>query len=95
MPPPSMLRIVMSFPVDGGGCGTVVSAVPVLSMAETGAEIKYQRIQEGREWSVTSADAVLLGSCALDDRISAGSGKLFVRLREMVRTQKRMHELSK
>jgi hypothetical protein len=24
MPPPSMLRIVTSFPVDGGGCGTVV-----------------------------------------------------------------------
>jgi len=33
MPPPSMLRIVMSFPVDGGGCGTVAQfAVPLLSM---------------------------------------------------------------
>jgi hypothetical protein len=33
MPPPSMLRIVMSFPVDGGGCGTVAQlAVPLLML---------------------------------------------------------------
>lgn len=84
MPPPSMLRIVVSFLVDGGDCGTVVSAeaeaVPVMSMGETGAEIdQYQRIQELKN------DQPLLQMGFLDLAlwmvVSAGSRKLFVSLK--------------
>lgn len=48
MPPPAMLRIVMSFPVDGAVVVSVeAEAVPVMSMGETGAEVdQYERIQE-------------------------------------------------
>ena len=78
MPPPSMLRIVMSFPVDGGGCGTVAQlGVPLLMLPMWLMKLDASLVENLR---MDCSSLLLVCMCVswVLCSGSAGSGKLYL-----------------